>query len=442
MGGVIRNRKDKMIRTSINDAQPHGAVRGSTRVINRRLILNYIRKYGPLPRVVISEKLDLSRPTVSSIIDELLHDGWVKEGNERDATEKGGRRAINVYFNANAAYVIGIDVGRRHLRMLLADLEGTSIKTYHDTFDTSLGGKTCLRLLTKELQKFMKDNGIALENVLGIGLGIPGTLDPNSKMLTLAPHMPKWDGIDIPNELEKEFKRTPIYMDNDANMGALGESRYGVGKDIRNQIYIKVGAGIGAGLILDGEIYRGRRRTAGEFGHVIVDKDGPLCGNHKGCLEVIAAAPAIVKDAYQREPLLTQSQSLKGLQHDETKTPIGIQLDAENETIADAIMRIIGFANDGNEVCKAVITNAGKQVGIAIANLVNLLNPEMIILDGGVVRNAGELFINPLKESVEAYSLPAAWEGTSIMTGGLADKAIAFGAVATVIDTAFGTLSL
>jgi len=440
MSRILRDRKDKMIQnSSTKNLQPHGADRGNARVINRRLILNYIRKYGPLPRVTIAKELHLSRPTVSSVIDKLLSEEWVKEGNERDATEKGGRRAINVYFNANAGYVIGVDVGRRHLRMLLTDLEGNSIQTYQNTFDTSQGGKTCLRLLAKELHTFMKDNGIALENILGIGIGIPGTLDPSSKMLILAPHMPEWDGIDIPKSLEDSFKKTPFYIDNDANMGALGESRYGVGKGIRNQIYIKVGTGIGAGLILDGEIYRGRRHTAGEFGHVIIDKDGPPCGNHKGCLEVIAAAPAIVKDAYQRELLLTLP--LKGSQHAEIRTPINSQSYTEYETITTAFIKVAELAKSGDEVCKAAIVNAGKQVGIAAVNLVNLLNPEMIILDGGVVRNAKELFIDPLKESVKAYSLPAAWEGTCIKAGELEDKAIVFGAVATVIDTAFGTLN-
>jgi len=227
--------------------------------------------------------------------------------------------------------------------------------------------------------------------------------------------MPKWGGIDIPTTLRRLLKlkgqtKIPIYLDNDANMGALGESRYGMGRDSTNMIFVKIGAGIGAGLIFDGRLYHGERGTAGEFGHLIIDKSGPKCsGCHKnGCLEVLASVPAILRKL--------------GYTNDD----IGIET-------------VVELAEDGDMASKTAIEDAAQLIGEALANLVNLLSPEQIILDelnGGIVQAAGDLFLTPLRKYANECSLYAA-KGTPIDRGELGNDGIALGAVTTVLDAAF-----
>jgi predicted NBD/HSP70 family sugar kinase len=203
----------------------------------------------------------------------------------------------------------------------------------------------------------------------------------------------------------------PIFLDNDANMGTLGESRYGAGRGVENMAYIKLGTGIGGGLILNGVIYRGGG-SAGEIGHVTINADGPecACGN-RGCLEALAGAGAIVEDASQG---------------------------ASNA--ASTISDVVCAAQEGDQRCRAALERAGIYVGVAVADLINLCSPSLILLDGGVSR-AGELLLEPLRRTAAARSLPIAWANTTIRLAQLGDNAIALGAVSTVLDATFAAPS-
>ncbi len=406
------------------------------RVRNERLILNHLRRHGPLPRVEIADTLHLSRATVSSIISSLEEQGLVREGKRLNATSKGGKRPIEVQFNADAGYIIGLDIGRSHLTMLIRNLEAE--EPNHDSpwrwsgaFDTSPGAEACLPLVASKLHDLVENNDITWGQVVGIGLGIPGPMDRDRQKLARPTMMPKWDEVDIPAELRKLLRlegrpKIPITMDNDANMGALGESRYGAGRDCRHLAYIKIGTGIGAGLIFDGHLYRGYQGCAGEFGHFVADKNGPKCDNcgNYGCLESLAAEPAIIREAGSVSKDTSSATNLPHtLQHSDEK----ITLD-----------KIVELAKSGNENCMLAIKRAGERVGIALAGLINLLNPEVVLLDGGVIRAAGELFSEPLSECAYVHSIPVA-KGTEILTGKLGSDAIAYGAVASIIDAAFGS---
>lgn len=399
-----------------------GADQTAIRMLNEKLILNYIRLEGPLSRVEIADRLGLSRATVSSIINTLIGKELVEEGDRFHVTlnPKGGKRATAVGFKADAGYIIGIDIGRRHLTIVLRNLEvkrpdNTRQWSESDRFDTGPGAEVCLSIVAEKLENLLKTHDVTWDQVVGIGIGIPGTLDRDLRKLTDPPLMPKWCGIDIPMTLRRLLKlkgqtKIPIYLDNDANMGALGESRYGAGRDSMNMIYIKIGAGIGAGLILNGRLYRGERGTAGEFGHIIIDKSGPKCErcqNH-GCLEVLASVPAIMR-----------------------------KVGHANDDID--IEQVVEFAKNGDVACSTAIEDAARHTGVALANLIDLLCPEEIILDelsGGIVEAAGELFLTPLRKQADKCTLQAA-KGTSIDRGELGNEAIALGAAAMIIDAAF-----
>lgn len=247
--------------------------------------LNYVRVYGPVSRVMLAQRLGLSRTTVSSIIDTLLQEGFVREGHFLDAAPRGGRRAILVHFNADVGRILGVDVGRTHLTVLLTNLTPAIVAQRSVPFDTNCGPDVCLPILISEIRTFVEASTTSWESIAGIGLGIPDPLSGDLHRLSSPPHMPGWDDVDIWAQLYAAFRK-PLYIDNDANMGTLGESR--------------CGTGIGGGLILNGRIYRGHQGSAGELGHLMIDENGPrcVCGG-RGCLETLAGARAIMADAEQ-----------------------------------------------------------------------------------------------------------------------------------------------
>jgi predicted NBD/HSP70 family sugar kinase len=418
------------------------SIQEQIRDLNRQFILNFIRKYAKekiVTRSSIAQSTGLSRTTVGKIIEDLIEDGWIYEGEQMDATRRGGHRATSIHFNADAGIVIGIEIGLTHFAVLITNLEGRV--AYYGTHElrTDLGAEVCLNLLVEWLQKFMKEKHLAWNKVIGLGVGIPGTLDPELKMLTDPPLMQHWGGTDIPHYLRRRLK-VPVYLDNDANMGALGESTYGEGQGAANLIYIKIGTGLGAGVIVDGRILRGSRGAAGEFGHVkVVGGSLPgksyyrsenCCNYHcaPGCLESIAGEKTIVEAAHQGISLF-DVLTLSEYHHASDGSSI--------ETIED----VARAAQRENEASRNAIRQAGELIGVALGGFINIFNPEKVVLDGGVVRAAGQLILDPIREKAMASCLPAMKDPVTGTVPIVPSKflyedksAIAYGAAARVIE--------
>jgi len=406
-----------------------GAGHDTVRRINRQLILDYLRKHGPTPRVTIAKALHLSRATISSIIEDLINENLVHEGKKLRATQKGGRRATRVHFNADAGYAIGVDLGRTHLRIYLTNLETKPIDQWAQRFDMKIGWEEGLPFIAEKINELVKKNDKTWKKVRGIGVSIPGSPDPSFHKLISPPRLSNWSGVDIPEYLREKLQLPedfPIYLDNDGNMGALGESRYGAGVDIANLIYIKLSTGIGAGLILNGQLYRGSTGVAGEFGHVIIEADSPPCSScgKRGCLEALAGLAAIVEDA-------RQGTSLHG------SRPVAVE-DVPPDLMADVMIA----AQNGDAASSAALIHAGERIGKAIGSyLINVYNPSMILLDGGIIRPSkgdtvyeSKLLLNCIIEHAKASSLPVALAGTKIGPGMLGDDAVVRGAAAAVLD--------
>jgi len=409
---IVRDMRSREARSKPGAAPALGADLQLMRRLNRLLVLNCVRGYGPIARVTIARRTGLSRTTVSSIMDTLLAEGLVREGSTQDATPNGGRRAILVHFNAAAGYVLGVDMGRSHLTIVLSDLAASVVASRSGPFDVDLGPDACLPLLVAELNAFLEERSVSWSRVVGVGLGIPGPLDASRCMLVRPPRMPGWDGVNVCRALSRGIS-VPVFADNDANMGALGETSFGAGRGVTELAYIKIGTGIGSGLVMGGKVYRGSSGSAGEIGHVTVEEDGPLCDcGNCGCLETLAGAHAIVADA-GRCPALPN-----GTGH------------------STDIAEIVRCALAGDDVCRTAIARAGERIGIVLAGLVNTTNPSLILVDGGVAR-AGDLLLDPIRAAVSARSLPAASAHTRILAGALGANAVALGGVATVLDAAF-----
>ncbi len=394
-----------------------GAGLRTMRELNRGLVLNCIRTEGPLARVAIAERTRLSRTTVGSIVDALLTDGLVREGELLSAARSGGRKATPLHFNAAAGVILGVDLGHTHLTIIAANLAAEPLARQSGPLDTDAGPDICLPRVADALRRCAATHGIAWETVVGVGLGIPGPMDGALRTLVAPPRMPGWDRVDVRAALRRAL-RVPVYLDNDANMGALGESRFGAGRGVADFAYVKVGTGIGCGLVVNGAVYRGSQGFAGELGHLTLDVDGPRCDcGNRGCLEAVAGAGAIVRAALS-----------------------GAGSSVEVADVADVadvdVANVVRAARAGDAASREAIARAGERIGVALAGLVNLVNPSLILLDGGVAR-AGELLIAPVRAAIAARSLAAASASARIELAALGESAIALGAVALVLDAVF-----
>lgn len=397
--------RQQQLDKKFEDKNRKGSDQRQIRESNRTLILNYIREQKTLPRSELAPYTGLSRTAIGNIVDELVRAGIVLQEDQRTGDD---RRTMLLSFNAHAGYVLGGTLGRQHLTVLLADLIGTPIQRLDIPFSTVDGPEEGLLRLGKTLKKFVTEQQIEWKEIVGIGLGIVGPLDPLLQSTTAPTPFSGWAGVTIQPALEKTLG-IPVYLDNDGNMGALGESRYGAGRNERDMIYVKVGSGIAGGLILNDQLYRGCAGTAGEIGHIPVDFNGTLCHcGRNGCLETVAGKQGILMEAQRFSPTVT------------------------------TMTEVIEAAKEGNEGYIHALERAGNYLGFALAGLVNSLNPCLVVLDGSTMQ-AGDLVLKPLRATLEAHSLQTPFAHTRVTLAEQSGLAMPLGGVATVLDAVFHT---
>jgi len=250
-----------------------------------------------------------------------------------------------------------------------------------------------------------------MKDILAIGVGVPGPIVTEAGMVLAPPIMPGWDSYPIRDSLEKLWG-CPVSLNNDAELGVLGEWAAGAGRGERDLAYIKVGTGIGAGLLLDGQIYRGVTGSAGEIGHLTIDENGPMCAcGNQGCLEAIAGGRAIAEQG--------KEAAQKG-----KRTQLANVLPLESMTARE----VAAAARRGDLIAQQILARAGTHIGIAIAGLVNLFNPGMVIIGGGVAQT-GDILLEPMRQAVQRRSLPAATRVVRITTAMLGRRSSSMGAV-------------
>lgn len=335
------------------------------KIQNRNLILKLIYERGSISRQEISRIIGLTPATVTNITGELLNEGFITELPSFEEQHGSGRKAIPLAINPSSGYVIGVDIGPRIVRIGTSDLLGhlSNVETFQ--YDNQLG-ENLLEILIERL-KFLKED----HNILGIGIGIPGLVDSISGELKFSPNL-GWKNLKVAKPIN-DVLGLPVVVENNVKAMALGEKWFGKGKKSNNFVLVYVSLGIGAGIIIDGKIYRGANNGAGELGHTVVSEDGEVCNcGKRGCLETFASARAIVK-------------RFKGVPGDE---------DADISEIRVALEK-------GDTKALEIVEKAGYYLGVGISNLVNMFDPEMIILSGRVVR-LGKALLEPMRKSLES----------------------------------------
>lgn len=317
-------------------------------------------------------------------------------------------------------YVVGVDLGATNIISLLVSLNGEVVaRDTRKTMSEKGKERTISQIVTSARSVIGEGerSGISSKSILGMGIGGPGPLSSDGGVIHIAPNIPGWINAYLVKELEDELKLN-VFLENDANAAALGEWWLGAGRDVDNLVLLTLGTGVGGGIIIGGEVLHGARNTAGEIGHMIIREGGLLCGcGNRGCLEAYVSARSIVK------------RTLAAIKEGK-KT---ILTDLVKNKLEDITCKLVyDEARKGDSLCKLVVEETGRYLGIGIANIVNIINPEMIILGGGMAK-AGDLLFKPVRKYAREHSFTAAMEGVKIVPAALGVNAGAIGAVAFVL---------
>lgn len=367
-------------------------------------VLHRIREQPGISRAQLARRLHLSRPAVSELVSQLLADGLVKENGTENASSQGGRRPTNLVFDPSAGYVLGIDIGATKTLIVLSDLEGAIQQHYR--FDSHAHDSDHLTHILHHVKRFMAQ--VEHFNIIGTGIGLPTAVDPHSGVITIPPGLPV-NTNDLRVQLSKCLP-APMIIENDVNMAVLGEQWKGAARGLSNVVMVSIGTGIGAGILLNGQLYRGAKGFAGEIGYFQFDPahQSPVSSvTEYGALEQIASGNGIVSRATQLLPRFPAS-----VLHQGSRT---------TQAVFDA-------AKAHDPLATQLIQEALIHLSLAVSQVISLLDLDMVILGGGVLK-AGDFIVSEIVRQVQS----ATPLSCKVVKADLGDQAEAIGAVARVL---------
>lgn len=380
---------------------------------NKRSILRSIRDNAPISRAEISELLNLSRPSVSALVSELIHDGWVREMQ----TVKGrrGRRPIPLEIHPHIHYVVGVELGAYHVTTVLCNLRGTVIQSQEFELSEHPEVSEVLNRIAGSVFTLLETAQILKKQVLGIGIAMHGPVDPERGLSIFAPNL-GWHNVEVAKQLQSKTGLFTL-VENDAISSGIAERWFGYGKSEANFLTLIVDYGIGAGITFDGKIYRGAHHIGGQVGHTTVNEDGPLCscGNY-GCLEVMSSEPAIVRQV-QKRLRLGEPSILSAL---------------ERITAGD----VYYAAHQQDSLALDVIRTAARYLGVGMAHLINILDPRVIVLGGGITR-AADLVIPIIRDVIQRRAMGSDAKQTPVLVSQLGKDLYPVGGATLVIERMF-----
>jgi glucokinase-like ROK family protein len=383
-----------------------------------RLVLDAVRILGCTSRSEVSRHLGVGRAAVAQRVAELVASGLIEESGSGRST--GGRPPRQLRFRAEAGHILAADLGATSIDVAAADLAARILVHRSEPADVAAGPEMILGRVEALFDEVNAALPAGSGMLRGIGLGVPGPVEFSTGRPVSPPIMPGWHGYPI-RERFQERHAAPVWVDNDVNIMALGEWRWGVAKGHRNVVWVKIGTGIGAGLISDGVLHRGAQGAAGDVGHIQIVDEGVVCrcGNI-GCLEALAGGAALARDGEMaarsgRSPYLAEALARDGR--------------------VDALAVATG-ASHGDPACVELLQRSGRFVGQMLATVVNFFNPSLIVIGGGVAES-GNLFLATIRETVYRRSLPLATRELQILPSGLVPVGGVIGASAMVADELF-----
>lgn len=389
--------------------------------MNQQLVLRLIQSKGPIARRDIARTSGLSAASITGIAGELIDLGLVREAGEIQSEERAGRRAIKLRLNPKAGYVVGVSLAKHIYTCVLTDLDATILHSeihdlpLHKETDAPYQPESIVASIVNTIEHMLSQTNINSKKLMGIGIGINGIVNYQTGVSTMAPHY-GWRNIALAQPIASHFN-IPVHLENDARTLTIAEQLFGEGQDVDNFVAIALGYGIGAGVVANGQIYRGGHGGAGEFGHIVLQQDGPLCAcGKRGCLEALASVPAIMRQI--EEAIASgESSSLAGIR------PLTL------EAISSA-------AKQEDALAIRIISEAGRWLGIGMSMLVNILNPELFILTGEAV-SLGTHYLKPMEAVMREYAFDGLTNSVRVVTVPGGSEVWAKGVASFVINSLF-----
>jgi predicted NBD/HSP70 family sugar kinase len=358
-------------------------------------VLDALRREGASTQSALARRTGLSRATVFNIVQELQSGGVL--------VRRGAGRQVEIAFSRGAGLAVGIDVDHRHLRVAVADLNHAVL---HESVQPLREGEQAdgtISLAAELVEAALDSLDAGHDDVVGVGMCLPAPIDPETGTVGSTSILPGWIGVPAAEAVQWKLG-LPVVVDNDANLGALAETTWGAAQGHRDVAYLKLATGVGGGLILRGEVYRGAAGTAGEIGHTTIDERGPICrcGN-RGCLESLVGGESLLS-------LLPPTHGVSSL--------------------PELVRRAVA----GDPACQRVVSDAGRHIGTAVGNVCNTVSPACIVI-GGELADAGDLLLDPIRAAARAHAIRPAVDKLTIVRAALGDRAEVLGAIAVVLHT-------
>ncbi|PJN55972.1 N-acetylglucosamine repressor [Paenibacillus sp. GM2FR] len=393
------------------------------RNLNRIGIIGLLRDYGSLTKAEIAAKMNLTFTAVNNLVEELMKDRLIIEAGFYDDSSRG-RKPKLISLNPGDIYTVGVHISASSVRAAVINLQGKAMTEKRCSFEDNTNRGSVVNMIISTIQAVLGESGLKSQ-IIGIGVGAPGPLDPEQGRILTPPNLPGLHQVRLKGLIEENTELS-TQIEKDANVMALGELWYGNGRHFNNLVYVDADTGIGSGLIFNQKIYQGYPFGAGEIGHCTIDIDGPRCncGNY-GCLEAIASGIAIVRrvgEELRRGAASSLKSSYDG-----------------NERGLD-VTDVITAGLDGDQLAANMLNESARYVGISLANVINLLTPETIII-GGVLANRYPDFFEYVKETSYNRSLSSFHNKIVLQPSELGEHAGIIGAGTIVLEKYLNEMS-
>ncbi|MBV9789016.1 MAG: ROK family transcriptional regulator [Chloroflexi bacterium] len=389
---------------------------------NQSLVLQLIQSRGPISRKDVATISGLSPASVTGITGELIERGLVHEVGEAEGDGRAGRRAVLLRLNPHAGFVVGVKLATQSVDCVLTDLDAnvlraasTPLPDHGAAAQTAYAPATMIQVTIAAIEQLLSATQIARGRLLGIGIGVNGIVDSAKGISHFAPHY-GWRNVPLADPIAAHFG-IPVYLENDARTLTIAEQWFGAARGVEHFAAIAVGYGIGAGVVTNGQIYRGALGGAGEFGHMVIQPDGPPCScGRRGCIESLAAAPAMMR---QIEAALAEGEP-------------SVLAQIERLSLRD----VAAAADSGDDLAQRVLSTAGRWLGVGVASVVNILNPQLLIITGEAVQ-CGRWYFEPMETTLRAMAFDGLADTLTIHIEPAGNDMWARGAACVVLNALF-----
>lgn len=389
----------------------------SLREINKKNILKIVIEKGPISRINISKQLRISRPTTSDYINDLVKKNLIKEVGKSESTPAGGKRAVLLQFNSKSGFILGVMIGVKSIRIAVTDLSSNIIKKIKVPTEEWKGPDSVIKKIVRNLSKIYKEAKVSKKDIIGIGIGSSGLVDSNTGIVIFSPNLKGWSEINLKKIIENSIN-LPTFIENECRVQAIAEKKFGLAKEVIDFVCVETGVGIGTGVFINNKLVVGNKGMAGEVGHIITNLAGNRvchCGN-VGCLETLCSIRFLLEDIEQ------------DIKRSEKQTKYLKRKLREAD--------LYKLYREGNHIVVKNVEKNAEYLGIGISNAIKMFNPEMVIIQGEVVK-FGEKYLNKVKKSVSENTFPKVKDDYNIQFSKLGEDVGLIGATSIVFDNIF-----